>query len=105
MGISEMTQVSYFFVVLAVLFGIIAVIMYFALDIGRCWRIVRGRHSAVVRENALYAVAFDTECRGNGAVCEKTERLVPDKTETPLLETMTLVQDIFMTDAGNCVNP
>ena len=112
MSISEMTYVSYFFVVMAVLFGIITVIMYFTLDIRRCWRIVRGGHSAVIRDRVSCDIASNTEWKRNSEISKKTEKLVSDKTEalfpfeeTVPLETMTLVQDIVMTDAGNYVNP
>ena len=111
-SISEMTHVSHFFVVMAVLFGIITVIMYFTLDIRRCWRIVRGGHSAEMRDRVPYDITADTEWKRNSEISEKTEKLVSDKTEalflseeTIPLETMTLIQDIVMTDAGNCVNP
>ena len=112
MSISEMTYVSYFFVVMAVLFGIITMIMYFTLDIRRCWRIVRGGHSAVIRDRVPCDIASNMECKRNCEISEKTEKLVPDKTEALFafeemvpLETMTLVQDIVMTDASNFVNP
>ena len=112
MSISEMTHVSYFFVIMAVLFGIITVIMYFTLDIRRCWRIVRGGHSAVIRDRMPCDIASNTEWKRNSEINEKTEKLVTDKTEalfmfeeTVPLETMTLVQDIVMTDASNFVNP
>ena len=101
MGISEMTHMSYFFVIMAVLFGIITVIMYFALDIRRCWRIVQGKHSVIVREKAPCVADSNTAHRKGSDIGDKTEKLE----ETVLLETMTLVQDIVMMDAGNCVNP
>lgn len=109
MGISEMTYVSYFFIFLAVLSGTMTVVLYFALDIKRCWRIVRGRRSVAVREKAPCAAAFDAECQKGSETGGKTEKLVPDKTEafpaleeTVLLDTMTLVQDIVIMDVGKC---
>lgn len=111
MGASEMTHVSYFFVFLAVLSGIITVVMYFVLDIKRCWRIVWGRRSVAVREKvpcaAVFNAAFDAERQKGNETGGKTEKLVSDKTEafpaleeTVLLDTMTLVQDIVIMDVG-----
>lgn len=103
MDASEMTHVSYFFAFLAVLSGIITVVMYFALDIKRCWRIVRGRHLVAVREKTPCAADFNAERQKSNEMGGKTEKLVPDKTEafpaleeTVLLDTMTLVQDIVI---------
>lgn len=105
MGISEMTYVSYFFVFLSVLSGIMTVVMYFAMDIKRCWRIVRGRCSVAVREKAPCAAGFNAGHQKGNETGGKTEKLVPDKTEafpapeeTVLFDTMTLVQDIVIMD-------
>lgn len=99
MGISEITHVSYFFTGVAVLLGILSVAMYFALDIRRCWGIVRGRRFVSVKENTSY---FGETGEGE----QQTERLCNDRTEllclqeeTVLPETMTLVQDIVLMDA------
>ena len=107
MGISEMTHASYLLMALAVLFGILSVILYFTLDIRRCWRIVKGRRkiSCVKEMGAGYQ-------ESGGGVCQKTEKLVCGRTEmllpqeeTALPGTMTLIQDIVMINSGNCVNP
>lgn len=108
MEISEMTHMSYFFIIMAVLFGIITITMYFVLDIKRCWKIIWGRHSAASNEKVPGAVTLNTEHRKSNEISAKTERLVPDKMETLSafeetvpLEIMTLVQDIVMMD-GKC---
>ena len=111
MGISEMTYMSYFFTVMAVVFGGISIAMYFMFHIRRCWRIAWGAHSVTVRENVPYAIVSNTAPKDHSQIREKTEKLTPDPTEalltleeTVTLETMTLVQDIVMMDIGNCVN-
>ena len=113
MGVSEMTHVSYFFAVMAAMFGCVSVAMYFMFDIRRCWKIVRGTHSVTVRTKAPAGVVSNsivsnpiisnTEEKDYGSNPQKTEKLAPDKTETLFqfeetvpLETITLVQDIVM---------
>lgn len=108
MGISEMTHVSYFFAIMAAAFGCISVVMYFMFDIRRCWRIVRGTHFVAAQKKASVGVVLNsrvsnTEEKDYSLMCQKTEKLAPDKTETFFafedtvpLETITLVQDIVM---------
>lgn len=97
MSISEMTHVSYFFMIMAVVFGGVAVAMFFAYDIRRCWQIVRGKQVSV--PSVKVSVNRKKE--------EKTEPLCPNAyestvllaaEETEPLETMCLVQDITMMD-------
>lgn len=107
MGISEMTVMSYFLMVMAFVFGVAAVVMYFALDIRRCWGIVRARHYVLPGKD-MTSAAFKNTRQTEG---EATQRLVPEQTqvllpfeEMPLPETVTLVQDIVMMDVGNYIN-
>lgn len=116
MSILEMTYVSYFFMFMAAVFGVAAVIMYFVLDIRRCWRIIRGRQaevSGMVVSSPVLSGARRGKCGESteklGArettplsVCESTLLLASE--ETVALETMDLVQDITMMQ-GSCVNP
>ena len=105
MGISEMTYVSYFFIILAVVFGGAAVILFFALDIRRCWRIARGRYAGVLSETVPSCAFSGVE---QSVHSDKTEKLAYKETEvlvtpdhTTVSETMTLMRDIVMTDASN----
>lgn len=112
MSILEMTYVSYFFMIMTVLFGTITVIMYFTLDIRRCWNIVRRNRIGTVKEKVLLDEDSKKERKREIKIYAETEKLVNNKTEALLtfeetvpLETITLVQDIVMMDVGNCVNP
>lgn len=40
-----MTQVSYYLLVLSILFAIAAIVIFFVLDIPRCWNMIIGTHS------------------------------------------------------------
>lgn len=105
-----MTYVSYFFIALSVLFGAAALVMYFALDIRRCWGIVRGRYAAAPKAEKPYAAASRAYPRAyHRSNCEATEKLDAPMCEATLLlasedtvplETMNLVQDITIIDAG-----
>lgn len=108
MGILEMTYVSYFFIVMAFVFGAAAVALYFVLDIRQCWRIVRGNRYAFLEGTLPFAVFPNTGQGSSG----KTEKLAGEQTEALLAfeealppETVTLVQDIVMMDAVKHVNP
>lgn len=108
MGITEMTYMSYFFIIMAAVFGISAVILYFTLDIRRCWRIVWGSRNVPMPNTAAVCAARSRFCRESGqknTAIEETQRLaismstllLPPK-ETVPLETMELVQNIVMMD-------
>ena len=111
----KMTQMSYLFIVLAVLFGTVAVALFFAYDIGRCWRIVCGKRvgACVVKAPAKRQkkhmempmqhdrthklVRGETMRLPGFEACSSTVLL--DTEETEPLETMCLVQDITMMEA------
>lgn len=115
MSISEMTCMSYFFAIIAALFGAAAVAMFFAYDIKRCWQIVSGKRvgapstkTSVNRQKKHATIPAQhnrtqkltpeekTEPLHSNA-CESTVLLTEEETEP--LETMCLVQDITMMDA------
>lgn len=98
MSILKMTYMSYLFIIISIVFGVTAVIMYFVFDIKRCWRIVRGNDLS----DKFYTDAAQTQ-KTEGTKTEKTERLIANKStvlltseETVPLESMKLVQDIVM---------
>ena len=115
MNAIKMTQMSYFFIVLAVLFGAVAVALFFAYDIRRCWRIVCGKRvgACVVKapvkrqkkhmempmqHDRTQKLAPEELMRPSGfEACRSTVLL--DMEETEPLETMCLVQDITMMEA------
>ncbi len=109
MGITEMTCVSYFFLIMAALFGITAIILYVTLDIRRCWRIVRGNRHVPVQNAAAVRAARSCPRQESGLeniAPKETQRLTASAStlllepeETVPLGTMALVQDIVMMDA------
>lgn len=103
MGILEMTYVSYFWSIIAVLSGIAAVVLFFAYDIRRCWRIVHGKQALASFASMEKSLQHDRTWRL--ASEEKTEPLSRNTykatvllttEETKPLETMCLLQDITM---------
>lgn len=115
MSVIKMTQMSYFFIIMAVLFGTMAVVLFFAYDIGRCWRIVRGKRfgAQVVKAPAKRQKKHmempiqhgrtqklargETMRQSRLEACKSTVLL--DTEETEPLETMCLVQDITLMEA------
>ncbi|MDE7267039.1 MAG: hypothetical protein K2N89_06200 [Lachnospiraceae bacterium] len=115
MSAIKMTQMSYLFIILAVLFGAVAVTLFFAYDIGRCWRIVRGKRvgafvaktpvrqqkkhieMAMQHDRTQKLVHGETMRPSGLEACRSTVLL--DMEETEQLETMYLVQDITMVEA------
>lgn len=103
-----MTYVSYFFMILSVMSGLAAAVMYVAFDIRQCWRIVRGRdcskycHAAVRFPKSQSVTAsggtekFTLESTILLPACESTALLATEETEP--LSDMNLVQDIVMGD-------
>lgn len=115
MSAIKMTQMSYLFIIMAVLFGAVAVALFFAYDIGRCWQIVHGKRvgacvvKAPVRRQKRHMempmqhdrtqkLALGETMRPSDLdACRSTVLL--DTEETEPLETMYLVQDITMMEA------
>ena len=115
MSVIKMTQMSYLFIILFVLFGTVAVALFFAYDIGRCWRIVcgkrvdarvaktpakrQGKHMEIpMQHDRTQKLAPEETMRPLGLeTCRST--MLPDAEETEPLETMCLVQDITMMEA------
>lgn len=100
MSISEMTYVSYFFAMLTAVFGIAAIVIFFAYDIRRCWQIVKGGKISVNRQKKPLrvkesAAEAKTELLGM-KLCKSTVLLGAEDTEP--LETISLLQDITMMD-------
>lgn len=114
MSISQMTYMSYFFTIIAVLFGATAVALFFIYDIRRCWQIVRGKRVST----PFFKIPVDRQ-KKHTEVCaqrDRTKKLTLEKKTQPLcsdafqstvllateetepLETMYLVQDITMMD-------
>lgn len=108
MSASEMTYMSYFFAITAVVFGTASAAMFFVYDIRRCWQIVSGKQ---VRLSFVKAFGdrkknhITTPAQHDGS--QKTELLYPNiredtckstlllaAEETEPLETMCLIQDI-----------
>lgn len=114
-SVIKMTQMSYLFIILAVLFGAVAVVLFFAYDIGRCWRIVWGKRvgacvvktpvrrqkkhieMAMQHDRTQKLVRGETMRTSGLEACRPT--VLPDTEETEPLETMYLVQDITMMEA------
>ena len=109
MNITEMTYVSYFFLIMAALFGITAIILCVTLDIRRCWRIVRGNRHVPMPNTAAVRAARSCPRQESGPEnisAGETQRLsanaatlLLEPEETVPLGTMALVQDIVMMDA------
>ena len=115
MSVIKMTQMSYLFLILAVLFGAVAVALFFVYDIARCWRIVCGKRvgACVVKtpvkrqkkhmevstqHDRTQKLVLEELMRPSGfEACRSTVLL--DTEETEPLETMYLVQDITMMEA------
>lgn len=115
MSVIKMTQMSYLFIIFAVLFGVVAVALFFAYDIGRCWRIVHGKRVSAcavktpvkrqkkymetpMQHDKTQKLAHEETMRLSGyEACRSTVLL--DTEETEPLETMCLVQDITMMEA------
>lgn len=115
MNAIKMTQMSYLFIILAVLFGAVAMALFFVYDIGRCWRIVCGKRvgacvvktpvrrqkkhiEMAMQHDRTQKLAPEQMMRPSGLeACRSTVLL--DMEETEPLETMCLVQDITMMEA------
>lgn len=115
MDVLELTYVSYFWTIIAALSGIVAVVLFFAYDIRRCWRIVRGKQvcTSFVRVPVKSKKNHIEKLLQHGrtrklAPEEKTELLSLSTYESTVLltaeeikplETIHLVQDITMIEA------
>lgn len=117
MSAIKMTQMSYLFIIMAVLFGMVAMALFFTYDIGRCWQIVHGRRvgacvvkmpvrrqkkhmETAMRHDKTQKLAPEEMMRLPGLgleACRST--ILLDTEETEPLETMYLVQDITMMEA------
>lgn len=119
MSIGDMVSVSHFLFVAAGLCGIAAAVLFFALDISKCWRMVsgkapvyiRGRKSGKIKKGQTNESETAGECGITVPLGDRTENIcMHDKTavicremgegreRTTLLETgalgMELIQDI-----------
>lgn len=115
MDVSKLTYMSYFWAVIGTLSGIVAVVLFFAYDIRRCWRIVRGKQArasfvrvSVERQKKRMEKPLQHDRMWKLAPEEKTEPLslstykstvLLTAEEIKPLETMHLVQDITMIEA------
>lgn len=111
MSIEQMTDASYFLFAMAAAFGIAAVVLFFALNIPRCFRMVTGKRvkekKRREKEKPVQASCTDTEklhgtqllmrtdAEGKPAVSGR-ETVLMGSQETVLLAagSMELIQDI-----------
>lgn len=111
----KLTYMSYFWTVIATLSGIVAVVLFFAYDIRRCWRIVRGKQARV--SFVRIPVKSPKNHMENPLQHDRTWKLASEEKTEPLslsaykstvlltaeeikpLETMHLVQDITVIEA------
>lgn len=83
MNIEQMTQVSYYLLVLSILFAIAAIVIFFALDIPRCWNRIIGTHST--RSHAIKQHKKTCGKKEQNHLTEKKAFLRKDSKETILL--------------------